>query len=74
MLFTFMIVGIDGFLVYTIRKRIECDFYDTLLMSGATKFTFWMTHYIKDVLQLSIFGAVFSVIMKVFSVPPEGVT
>ena len=74
MLFIFMILGLDGTLIFLIRKRIECDFYDTLLMSGATKLTFWTTHYIKDVLAYSFFGFIFYFVMKVFSVVPEGIT
>ena len=67
-----MILGLDGYLILTIRKRIECDFYDTILISGATKFTFWMSHYIKDLLMYSFFGIIFYIIMRVFSIVPEG--
>ena len=62
----------DGLLVFVLRKRFETGFYDTLMMSGATKTSFWLSYYVKDVLLYMIFGVIFYVGMKIFVEVPEG--
>ena len=53
-------------------QRIEGGFYDTVMMSGATKFTYWTAHYLKDVAIYMTFGVVNFVIMKVFASAVDG--
>ena len=62
----------DGLLVFVLRKRFETGFYDTLMMSGATKTSFWLSYYVKDVLLYMIFGVVFYVGMMIFAEVPDG--
>ena len=53
-------------------QRIEGGFYDTVMMSGATKFTYWTAHYLKDVATYMTFGFVNFAIMKSFAAPFDG--
>ena len=57
--FLFIFLGVEISMALNIRKRFESGFYDTLLMNGATRFTYWMTSYIKDVTTYAIFGVIF---------------
>ena len=68
----FVIIAIQGTLIQTLISRIEGGFYDTVLMSGATKLTFWTALYLKDVTIYMIFGIISFVIMQVFAKPPDG--
>ena len=42
------------------------------MMSGATKFTYWTAHYLKDVALYMTFGVVNFVIMYFFALPADG--
>ena len=68
----FVIIAIQGTLLAPLISRIEGGFYDTVLMSGATKLTFWMALYLKDVTVYMVFGIISFVIMQVFAKPCDG--
>ena len=46
--FGFLFIAIDGALGYLIKSRIENNFYDTVMMRGSTKTSYWLAHYVKD--------------------------
>ena len=63
---------VDGLLLFILKQRLENGFYDTLMMSGATKISFWLSYYVKDVLLYMIFGVVFYSGMNFFAEVPAG--
>ena len=46
--FGFLMVAMDTTLAFLIKSRIENNFYDTVMMRGGTKITYWLSHYLKD--------------------------
>ena len=63
----FVILVMQGVAIRLMIQRIEGGFYDTVMMSGATKFTYWTAHYLKDVAIYMTFGVVNFVIMYFFA-------
>ena len=71
--FGFFFIALDSALILLIKSRIENGFYDTLMMRGATKFSYWSAHYVKDFCLYMMTIVVFAIGSILFGKLPDGI-
>ena len=70
--FGFFFMALDATLILLIKSRIENGFYDTVLMRGSTKFSYWAAHYIKDFCLYEMTIVVYAIGSYFFGIIPDG--